>query len=495
MSEISSKLAKGAMWIAAGRVIFVILGLINTVVLARILSPDDFGLVAIALTINMIIQSLTSMPLSSALVQHEAPERAHFDTAFTLNIIRAALIGVVIVGLSFPISSIYDDPRLLQLFFVIAIATFLNGFQNPFLITLTRKLLFWQDFLLQSIDKFMTVSFALTIALVWQSYWALMAGFFAGQLFSTVTSYIIVPFLPRLTTSKWRELVGFSVWITFKNMVDNLNWRSGRLLLGYVLGNASLGLYNVGQNLAALPTNEALKPILSTLFPAFSRIRHDRQRLARNYLRTQSVITAIAIPVGFMFAFTGDEIVPFVLGEKWTAAVIIVQFSAVLAAIQVMADTLNPLALSLGKTKTLFHLGLIEIIIRLPIIVVGVVYWGLLGFLVARSIVEVITLAIRFMFVRKLIGIPVKEQVFNNWPTFVACAAMLTTGFVIEKVWRASLPDHEILKTLFVAIGGFLVYGVCRILIWYSRGKKEGPEYLILHFVSRYLSRNRLVSK
>ena len=142
MSEISSKLAKGAVWIAAGRIVFVSIGFLNTIILARLLMPSDFGLVAIATTINTIIQSLTNMALSAALVQHDAPTREHYNTAFTLNVLRSTVLGILIAVGGVLFSSLYQEPRLVGLFLAIGASTIVMSFANPKLVVMLRNLVF-----------------------------------------------------------------------------------------------------------------------------------------------------------------------------------------------------------------------------------------------------------------------------------------------------------------------------------------------------------------
>ena len=468
------------MWIAAGRVVFLSAGFISTIALARLLTPDDFGLVAIVTTINYLLQSLTSMPLASALIQHEEPTKAHFDTAFTLSIIRSSLLAVVLASCSLPIALFYEDPRLTELFLAISVSSAVTGFANPKLIVMDRDLVFWQKFVLQSVDKLLTVIVAVTVALVWKSYWALLVGVFTGQIVSLIIGYFIVPFLPGLTISKWRELISFTGWLSLKSIVDNLNWRSDQLFIGYFLGNASLGAYNLGQRLATMPTQEALAPISGTLFPAFSKIRNDLDRLRRNYLKAQNLMAAIALPLGVGFALVAGDLVPLALGDKWQDAVLVIQFVASLAAFQVIGHVLDPLALSLGQTRLLFTRGLIEFAVRMPLTITGLILAGIPGLLCARLISGSISILIRLFMVRRLIGVSVIKQFLDNWPTFLALGSMIMTCVTLQRICRFLIPDLSFLSISIVVIGGAIAYLSTRLLIWKLANMPEGPDQLVV---------------
>ena len=493
MSEISSKLAKGAVWIAAGRIVFVSIGFLNTIILARLLLPSDFGLVAIATTINTIIQSLTNMALSAALVQHDAPTREHYNTAFTLNVLRSTVLGILIAVGGVLFSSLYQEPRLVGLFLAIGASTIVMSFSNPKLVVMLRNLVFWQEFLIQSSNKLLTFIVAVTVAVIWKSYWALIVGIFAGQFLSLILGYVIVPYMPGFAVTKWRELISFSGWITLKDIVENLNWRSDNLFVAYLLGNSALGFYNVGQNLATMPTREAISPIARTLFPAFSRIKNEKERLRRNYQKAQELIASIAIPAGIGFALVADDLVRLALGEKWLGVIPVIQFIAGLAAIQTLGETLNPLAMAMGRTRLLFTRGLIDFAIRLPLTITGIFMDGIIGLLLARLVSGSAALVIRMFLVRRLIGLTLAQQIWRNWPTFLSTGIMCLVCVSVQRgisLWRS---ENLVLETAAVILLSGLTYITSRLVIWHFRGKVEGPETLVMEYVSKL--RGRFVPK
>lgn len=184
------RLVNGALWIGASRIALNLIALLSTLILARLLVPEDFGLVAIAESVAIIVISVTELSLAHALIQHKDPAKHHYDTAWTLNIARAIGLALLIAALASPATAIYDDPRLHELLFVIGATTIISACENPKIITFHRDLIFWQDFVLNVLSKIAGFIVAVGLAYAYQTYWALILGSVAAQLMRVIVSYV-----------------------------------------------------------------------------------------------------------------------------------------------------------------------------------------------------------------------------------------------------------------------------------------------------------------
>ncbi len=476
------------MWIAASRVVISLVGLANTLVLARLLTPEDFGLVAIAMSVSMIVMAITELSLSQALVQNRDPNDAHYHTAFTLNLIRSAVVGVLVFALSVPAAAFYDDDRLVALFMAIAASALIVGAFNPKLTAMSRDLIFWQEFATRSSDKVVGFIVALIVALVWRSYWALMIGVLAGQLTTLIMSYVIVPFRPRLRLTKWRELISFSIWVGLGQAVNTINSRFDHLVLGYLLGNTQLGYYSVGDRLAVLPTREATQPVAQAVFPGFAKMADDPQRLRRAYQRAQSILTAVALPIGVGFAVAAEPVVLLVLGEQWLPSVMVIQFLASIFAVQTLATTVQPLAMGLGETRLLFDRSLISLVIRVPLTLIGLLTGGLVGLLWSRCVSGLIGLLINMVFVRRLIDLTLVQQLAVNARSLIGVAIMAIAVHVAGLPFDGTDAGTLALKTLVMVATGAIVYPVSVLGLWVLWKKPEGPEHDAFKFARAGLS-------
>ena len=338
MDNIRSRLAKGTFWITVTTAATNLLGLVSTIVLARLLMPADFGLVAIATTMLYVMAAVTDLSLSNALVQHSNPTEEHFHTAWSLNMARAIVISALFVAAAYPAALIYDEPRLIGIMVALGLATALSGASNPKLVVFERELDFRQPLYLAVGTKVAGFVAAMAVAIAYRSYWALVAGYIVSQVSYVALSYLLKPYRPRVVWKHARELWSFSIWLTFSQIVTTLNWRFDQLLIGWILGRTSLGYYTVGANLAALPTREAISPLTRTLFPAFSALQHDKARLQSAYGSAQALISAIAMPVAFGWALVADPMVRLTMGEKWLPAVIMVQIIACVAGVETLSQ-------------------------------------------------------------------------------------------------------------------------------------------------------------
>ncbi|MDB5682905.1 MAG: polysaccharide biosynthesis protein, partial [Sphingomonas bacterium] len=232
---IAAQLARGSMWVSASRGLVNLFGLVSTIALARLLVPADFGLVAIAITMLAILSAITNLSLAEALVQHKAPTPEHYHTAWSLGVLRGAVIGGLFALSAHAAARFYDDPRLEAVMYVLSFSVFLSGLTNPRIVVLQRSLVFWQDFVLEVSQKLVAVGVSITLAILFRNYWALVFGTLAGQLVTLILSYTILPFRPRISLRHVRELWSFSIWLTLGQLVSTINWRFDQLLIGKFL--------------------------------------------------------------------------------------------------------------------------------------------------------------------------------------------------------------------------------------------------------------------
>lgn len=475
MQDIRGRLVRGALWIALARILVSLIGFASTLLLARLLTPDDFGLVAIALTISAIVGSVTELSLASALVQHKAPEEDHFHTAFTLNGLRAAVIAGLLCLTAGPVADLYGDPRLGPVMVVVALTGLTMGFLNPKLVVMTRELLFWQDFVINVSQKLMGFLIAVAIALAFRSYWALILGSAAAQFLTVVLSYVIRPYRPRLSWSRARELFSFSVWLTLGQGVNTLNWNIDKLVVGYAYGSSLLGTYTVGDNLAMLPTREATAPIAQTLFPGFSRMADNPERLRHAYLRAQGLLCAIAFPVGIGFAAVAHLAVPLFLGPQWEGAVFVIQVIATVHGLNALTSPMQPLAMALGQTRMLFMRDVMVLLIRLPAMVVGMVLGGFPGLLYGRAAASLIGGLMNMHLAWRLAGLSIYEQLASNARTLAASLVMVGAIVALDAQLAPDSLGAGPMLALACAVGTASFVAALGLL-WLLARRPEGAE-------------------
>jgi PST family polysaccharide transporter len=483
------------MWLTAARLGTNLLGFIGILFLARLLVPADFGLVALGTTMLSMITSVTSISLSQALIQHRDPTPDHFHTVWTLNVARTAIVALLFAAAGPSASIFYEDPRLANVMYVLSVGCLLTGLENPRTIMMTRDLVFWQQFMLQISQRIVNLVVAVTIAIIYQTYWALLLGTVAGQLVGVLVSYSVLPFRPQPKLKHVRELFSFSIWLTFSGIINTINWNFDQLMIAKFLGKTELGYYTVGNNLAVIPTRQATAPLTQTLFPAFAKVAHQRDRLASAYQAAQTLVTSISLPVGVGMALVADPLVRLAMGEKWLSAVPIIQVLSCVFGFQTVVSLNQPLAMAAGQTSLIFKRDVQAFLYRVPMLIIGMYLGGLIGVVYARAIAGTTGLFLGANVVFRVAGVSFLEQMRPNLRIFISTLSMAIIVLSVGAAFPASFDSFQnLLKIAITVPVGAACYVGTTLCLWAMMGKPKGPETEVLKVLAKvrdYLRRDK----
>lgn len=496
---LKSRVAGGMAWLAAGRLLVNLLAFAGTIVLARLLTPDDFGLVAIATTLLAIVSAVTELSMAQALVHRRDLHDDHLHAAWTLNAARGLLVGLLFCALAQPVASLYGEPRLVAVMVALGLSVVVNGLANPKMALFARDLVFRQEFALNVAGKAAAFTVSVAVAYATRSHWALVMGVVASQTVTIALSYRFVPYRPRFGLKRARDLWSFSVWLSLSQVVNTVNWKSDQLFVAGFLGTAPLGFYTVGDNLAAMPTREAAAPLMRVLFPAFSWLRDQPERLREAYRSAQGMVSVVALPVAVGSALVAEPLVAVTMGTKWLPSVPVIQVLSCVFGLQTLASAARPLAMGGGHTALLFRRDVLGLVIRLPSIVAGLALGGLHGLILARAFTGTVGLAINMQMVSRIAGLSVWRQIGDNARTLLAVGAMAAAVLGADAAARdalaaAHLPHDPALAlgrvALMVAVGA-AAYPLALALAWHASGRPAGPEREIALVLDRLRTRLR----
>ena len=477
MVSVRTRLGRGVAWLTAARMLVNAMQALSMLVLTHLLLPGDLGVVVIALTMLSLLISLTDVQLSSALVQHRAPDETHYDTAWTFGLGRGVLVAVLFALAAYPTAWIYHDDRLAGLMIALGLGAIVGGLENPRTIMLTKQLVFWQQFVLQVAGKATSVVVSVGVAFIWRSYWALVVGGLAGSIVTLAVSYLLLPYRPRPTLVRGRELFSFSIWLTLGQFVTRLNWSSDPLLIGAVLGSALLGTYAVGSMVAMIVTREVTAPLAGLLFPAFSTMNDDRPRLIAAYQAAQGFLVAIALPAGVGTAILADSLVRVAMGDQWAGAVPVIRILAPVFALQTLGFMAQPAAMALGATRLLFLRDLQGFAMRVPLVLSGVMLFGLQGAVCARVVSGLLLILLDMSVVTRTLGLTIGMQLSRVWRSVLSAAAMAAVLLLIDRLIG---PVHgiagDIARMVLLGIVGMLSYAIIHFLAWHWSHRPPGPE-------------------
>ena len=223
------KTAFSGVLMVAARLISRVIDLGTMLILARLLSPSDFGLVAIAMTVVTIIEAAFELPLSQALVRLPEIKESYYNTAFTLSLLRGVLLCAVISLIAVPFANFYNHPGLVPLILSLSIAPAARGLLNPRMAEFAKNMNFKYEFWFELIGKSVAFVVGITAALLTHSYWSIAFCTITAPVIIALQSYYLVPFRPKLTLVDWQQFVEFLGWISLSQIVLAINWQFDQL--------------------------------------------------------------------------------------------------------------------------------------------------------------------------------------------------------------------------------------------------------------------------
>jgi Membrane protein involved in the export of O-antigen and teichoic acid len=421
---LTTKTILGAGWTVSSRLAGRLIDFVTVLVLARTLTPADFGLTALAMTLTVIVDTVLQVPLIQALTRLKCVGKSHLDTAFTLGILRSLLLSCIVLLTAWPFAHIYNDNRLLTLIAVLAIGPIARGLYSPGMVKYIRQMSFRQMFIGEILGKIIASVIAISIVYLGGGYWAIAATSVSAPLAITSISYLLVPYRPRFTLSRFSEFSTFLGWVSVAQFVSTLTWQFDRIVLGYFITKTDLGQYAMASDLADMPTQSLVGPAMQPVMAAFSRIVDDRERLRNAYLKASRFTMLVAAPTCVGMSLTSDLIVNVLLGAKWTEAAVYLQWIALGVVLNPFYQPVQNLALALNRTQVIFRLSLVELFLRVFLVSLGIHFYSLMGVIVARGVMSVIMFILSLLTAQYLVGTRVISELVNLWQAALASAAM-----------------------------------------------------------------------
>ncbi len=334
---------------------------VGTIVMARLLMPADFGLVAMVTAITSLGQAFADLGLSEATIQHPKINHEQVSTLFWINVAIGLGLTLILVALAPVLAWFYHEPRLRNITFMVALTFLIGGLRVQHDALLRRQMRFKSLAIRDVVSYVVAVPVAITMALRGAGYWAIVALPLTLSLSQMLLSWLMVRWIPGLPRrdAKVRSLITFGGNVAASYLVFNVNRSADSILIGWHWGAGPLGLYSRAYNLLMLPVRQLGAPARSVAVPAFSRVQADPERLARYYLRTANLILWGTAPIfGFLFAGAAPVII-LALGDRWRPAAPVFQILAIFALGQLLLESTLWLLVSRGQSQRLLKLLLI----------------------------------------------------------------------------------------------------------------------------------------
>lgn len=398
-----NKTVKGVSWVGAFRITTRGVSFLRTIILARILAPAQFGVFGIATLAVVFLEIMTETGINVFLIQKKQSLEKYINTAWVVSIFRGVLIFLFLLVAAGPISTFFNSPDARSAILLISLVALIRGFINPSIVSFQKELKFknefWFKFVIFSFDS----AVAIIVSLLTKSATGMVLGLIAGATLELIMSFTFVRPRPRFEFSagKLREVVSTGKWLTGAGIFQLLFRQGDDAVVGKLLGESRLGIYQVAYKISTLPISEITDVVGRVTFPVYVKISSDMRRLRRAFIKTTVAITILAIASGIFLFIFGEFMVNLFLGERWLEVVPLLKILVVFGVIQSIANSTNSLLLARKMQKYVTISNFVNVL-GMGITIIPLTYaFGLQGSAVAPIIGSLLGLPLSLIFVRK----------------------------------------------------------------------------------------------
>ncbi|MCE2745134.1 MAG: lipopolysaccharide biosynthesis protein [Burkholderiales bacterium] len=485
----STKSLHGAYLLVGGKGLSAVIGLASMLVLARLLTPEDYGLVVLVEAAVTLLAAITELQLASVLIHLPRVSDAHFSTAWTMNLIRACVLCGLVVLIAPWLASFYAEPRLTDIAYVSSLSLFLGALLNPKMAILIRDLDFQKEFILHLSQK--VAGFVVTVGTAWylRDYWALVLGTLATQVCGFVVSYWCYPFKPSFTLSKIRDLWGYSVWLSLSNFIKTLNSKQDQFLVGKMFSASTTGVYAMATRLSNVLFTETLGAALRVVSPSLRAHTDNLAELNKAYLHTQSLVTLVFLPIASIVSALALPVIELTLGVKWIEVTDVFRLLVLALALEAIGGVGLSVVLATLNTRLAFWRDVVSIAARSLCMAVGLYLDGFNGLLVGRGLSALIDLLLYFIIAGKVTGLLVRDQILLCWRTWLACAIVYPVLYLLQTpLWSfQSTLIIDAAWLVFACSAGVALQFITQGLLWWLSGKPASIEVVFIDYLKSKL--------
>jgi len=461
VQNLGSRTIRGTSWLVLGKGYQQLLLLFKVTILGRLLGPEEFGLVGIALLTVQFLNTFTHTGFASALIQQPNLDDRDISTAWWVLLGRGTFIALVLFLLSPWIAALFKEPKAIPVLRAFGGIQFLLAFASIGLVLLSKSLEFNKLFKYEAWSSTVELVVAVIIALWYRNVWALVGGILAGTLVRVVLSYVIYPYFPRFTFDMRSaiNLFKFGQWLLFGAIMFYIFSRAADAMSGIMFGVAALGIYQMASRFALLPTSQIGELSFNAIFPAYSLIQNDAEKLQQTFLKVLQISSLVIFPLTALMIVVVGPILPLVLGAKWAEVVNLVPGVALGGMIQAMVRTGAPLFMAQGKPRLLFAVDLVSALGVLICIYPFSKYFGLAGLAWGYAAGLTLGVPLWWRLVQSQSGLSAREIMVAIFPTLLASALLAT---IIEIPVKMFLSDH----ILWFFLSGLAILSIIGVILF-----------------------------
>lgn len=454
------------------------IGFVSTIVLARLLAPSDFGLIAMATATTALVENMGLTSVDLALVKKNVVSKEDFDSAWTLRAIIGFVMAAVVALMAPLAAKFFSEQRVMPIMLVLSVRIVLTGFENFPTVEFQRALAFGREFRFTLACKLIAISLSIAAAVVIRNYWALVIGMLAGTITQVGLGYVVTSYRPRISFAKVRHILSFSLWLQSINLARFILDKVDQAIVGRISTSAVTGQYFMGSDISSMVTAEIGLPVSRTLVPIYARLADRADAYKEAVIKAVSAVGSACFAAGFGLAAIAPEFVRVVLGDKWTESIPYLTWLGMAATFSILLDFSSGSALIVvgreRRTATLYWVRCLCIAVTLAL---GATYNSPLLIAKLRFAMGLILFPVIIHSVCKGLLIPSKELYFVIWRPLLAAIVMF---FGVRYIGLFPVNNLILLLILKICYGA-TIFSTTLVLLWQLQGRPQGFEEEIMN--------------
>lgn len=397
-------IVSGISWVGALRASNRIIVYLKLAVLARLLTPEQFGIFGVATLVLALLEIITETGINVFLIQEKKELEEYVDTAWVVSIARGILISLVLFIASPLISKFFNSPNSLQILKLIALVPTIRGFINPSLVKFQKELYFSKEFLFRFVIYTIDAGVAILFAYQTHSPISLVAGMLFAAAIEVILSHVFIKPKPKVSFEKEKiaMVVNRGKWVTMAGFFNYVYENVDDGTVGKILSTTHLGYYQMAYRIFSLPVSEVSDVVNRVVFPVFVKISDDRIRLKKAYLKGLLISSFLVLPLSVILLTFPDIIVKIVLGANWLPIVPVIRIMAFFGVTRFITKSSFSLFLAVKKQEYVTITTLIGLVSMVITIVPFVRMWGIVGAGLSALLGSIVTLPVVWYYFRKI---------------------------------------------------------------------------------------------
>jgi len=456
MNSLREKTITGLTWSGFSQGIKQVSQFIITALLARLLSPDDFGLLGMATVFTGFVSIFSEMGVSGALVQNQNADDRHYSSAFWLNIVVGIFLTLGFISLAPLVAGFYQKEQLQPILAALSLNFFLSAFTIIQQAILSKQMDFKSLAICEVTGVIVGGLVGIGFAFSGAGVWSLVYQSLTFNLVNSILLWFFSSWRPKFTFSMAaiKDIFSFSANITAFQIVNYFARNVDYLLIGKFLGTHWLGLYTLAFKLMMVPLQNISWVLAKVMFPALSKIQDDLPKVGEVYIKMLQLISVVTFPLMLILFIVAPQFIHVVYGEQWYPVIDLIRIFCFCGMMQSVATTVGTIFQALGRADVQFKMGLLGAAISTLAVIIGL-NWGIYGVAVAYTIFALIWSQYTFTVTMNLLKMPYRKLYTALSMRFLMCVPMVVMCLLVQS---AILPERMLVNLVVTCVVAVVVY-------------------------------------